>query len=76
MEESIYNIIPREFVPPPKQPIYKSKYPPNIPPTGTTFCHHTTSKIHVMLTLSRTQIYLENSIAASKPTQSSGNQKH
>jgi len=44
MEESIYNIIPKEYVPPAKEALYKSKYPPNIPPTGSTFCHHTTSK--------------------------------
>lgn len=43
MEESIYNLIPKEYVPPQKQPLYKSKYDPAIPPTGTTFGHHTTS---------------------------------
>lgn len=48
MEESIYNIVPKEFIPPPKEPIYRSKYPPNIPPTGSTFCNNTTSKIHVL----------------------------
>lgn len=42
-EESIYNLIPKEYVPPPKQPLYKSKYSPNIPPTASTFGHHTTS---------------------------------
>ena len=44
MEESIYNIIPKEYNPPAKEPLYKSKFPPNIKPTGSTFCHHTTSK--------------------------------
>ena len=44
MEESIYNIIPRDYQPEPKGPLYKSKYPPYIPPTGSTFCHKTTSK--------------------------------
>lgn len=44
MEESIYNIIPKEYVPPPKEPLYKSKFPPNIKPTGSTFGNHTTSK--------------------------------
>lgn len=47
-EESIYNIIPKEYQAPPKEKLYKSKYPPNIPPTGTTFCHHTTSKPSVV----------------------------
>jgi hypothetical protein len=44
MEESIYNIIPKEYNPPAKGPVYKSKYPPKIVPTGSTFCHKTTSK--------------------------------
>ena len=44
MSESIYNIIPQEYNPPNKGPIYKSKYPPYIPPTGSTFGHFTTSK--------------------------------
>ena len=44
MSESIYNIIPKEYVPPPKAQMYKSKYPPNIPPTGSTFCNRTTSR--------------------------------
>ena len=44
MEESIYNIIPKEDPILLKKPIYKSKYPHNIPPTASTFCHHTTSK--------------------------------
>ena len=44
MEESIYNIIPREYQPEPKGPLYKSKYPHNLPPTGSTFGNHTTSK--------------------------------
>lgn len=44
MEESIYNIIPKEYIPPPKEPLYKSKFPPNIKPTGSTFGNHTTSK--------------------------------
>jgi len=43
MEESIYNLIPKEYIPPQKQALYKSKYDPTIPPTGTTFGHHTTS---------------------------------
>lgn len=42
-EESIYNLIPKEYVPPPKQPLYRSKYSYKIPPTASTFGHHTTS---------------------------------
>ena len=53
MEESIYNIIPKEFRDSPKQPLYKSKYPYDIPPTGSTFCHITTSKPGVFITLLR-----------------------
>ncbi len=49
MEESIYNIIPKEYNPPSKGPIYKSKYPPSIIPTGSTFCNKTTSKPLVRL---------------------------
>lgn len=48
MEESIYNIIPREYNPPSKGKIYKSKYPPTIPPTGSTFGNLTTSKPGVL----------------------------
>lgn len=43
-QESIYNLIPKEYVAPPKEPIYRSKYPAQLPPTGSTFCHKTTSK--------------------------------
>lgn len=43
-EESIYNLIPKEYVPPPKENIYKSKYPPKLPPTGSTLINHTTSR--------------------------------
>jgi hypothetical protein len=49
MEESIYNIIPKEYNPPSKGAIYKSKYPPTIIPTGSTFCNKTTSKPLVCL---------------------------
>lgn len=51
MSESIYGIVPKEDNPPPKPPLYKSKYPANIPPTGTTFGIHTTSKPIVTSTL-------------------------
>ena len=43
MEESIYNLIPKEYVPPQKESLYKSKYSSYIPPTGSTFGHQTTS---------------------------------
>ena len=43
-QESIYNLIPKEYVPPPKDQKYISKYPPTLPPTGSTLCHKTTSK--------------------------------
>lgn len=43
-EESIYNLIPKEKYEPPKQKMYKSKHPSNVPPTGTTFGLTTTSK--------------------------------
>lgn len=43
-EESIYNLIPREYVPPPKPPMYHSKFPSNVPPTASTFINHTTSR--------------------------------
>jgi hypothetical protein len=49
MEESIYNIIPKEYNPPQKGKVYKSRYPPNIPPTGSTFGNFTTSKPGVYL---------------------------
>lgn len=43
-EESIYNLIPKEYVPPPRDYRYKSKFPPSLPPTGSTFINHTTSR--------------------------------
>jgi hypothetical protein len=36
-EESIYNLIPKEYVPPPKPKMHKSKYPHDTPPTASTF---------------------------------------
>lgn len=62
MSESIYNIIPKEYNPPPKGPIYKSKYPPNIPPTGSTLGHHTTSRPIVSYHSYRSLIYKETLI--------------
>ena len=43
-EESIYNLIPKEYVAPPKPQRYKSKFPHDIPPTSSTFGNRTTSK--------------------------------
>jgi len=42
-EESIYNLIPKEILTPPKQKLYRSRFYHSIPPTGSTFVHHTTS---------------------------------
>jgi hypothetical protein len=68
MEESIYNIIPKEYHPEPKRPIYRSKYPPTIPPTGSTFCHVTTSKPGVKILLARLPIYQVSSHLVCKLT--------
>lgn len=43
--ESIYDLIPREYAAPPKEKRYRSKYPPDGPPTYSTFGLGTTSKI-------------------------------
>ena len=43
-DESIYNLIPKERYEPPKDKMYKSRHPPTVPPTGTTFGLKTTSK--------------------------------
>lgn len=50
-EETIYNIVPKEINPPPKEPLYRSKYPHGIPPTGSTLGHHTTSQPIVIFVL-------------------------
>jgi hypothetical protein len=42
-EESIYNLIPKEEAPKEKPQKYKSKFPPTLPPTYSTFCLKTTS---------------------------------
>lgn len=42
-EESIYNLIPKEEVPKEKTKMHKSKFPPDLPPTYSTFCLKTTS---------------------------------
>ena len=43
-EECIYNLIPKEYIPPPKESRYRSKFPYDIPPTGSTLINHTTSR--------------------------------
>ena len=43
-EESIYNLIPKEYVPPPKSNMYRSKFPGVLPPSCSTFNNHTTSR--------------------------------
>ena len=50
-EETIYNLIPKEYVPPEKEPRYKSQFPPNLPPTGSTFAANTTSipKVYIFI---------------------------
>src|SRR5688572_28060654 len=37
MDESIYNLVPREYYAPPKQPMHKSCFDPNAGLTGSTF---------------------------------------
>jgi hypothetical protein len=41
--ETIYDLVPREMIKPPKAPLYISKYPYDLYPTGSTFGLHTTS---------------------------------
>lgn len=43
-EESIYNLIGKERYQPPKEKRHKSKHPPQVPPTCTTFALRTTTK--------------------------------
>eukprot|EP01041_Mallomonas_annulata_P005333 gene5333-10662_t len=46
MSESIYNLVPREYAAPVKEPMYRSKHNPNEPLTGSTFgCKGTTRLI-------------------------------
>ena len=46
-EESIYNILPREYDQPSKNRRYKSRFPSTIAPTGSTFNNKTTSRPNV-----------------------------
>ena len=43
-EESIYSLIPKEYVPPPQQEKYKSRHFHGTAPTGSTFINYTTSR--------------------------------
>lgn len=37
MSENIYNLVPREYVPPVKEPMHKSNFDPKANLTGSTF---------------------------------------
>jgi hypothetical protein len=45
-EESIYNLIPQEEVKPEKPPMYRSKYPADTAPTGSTFGRAAVAQIY------------------------------
>ena len=47
-EESIYNLIPKEYVPPAKDGRYKSKYPEKLLLIDSTSINHTTSRPKVI----------------------------
>ena len=42
-EESIYNLLQKAVLQSPRKETYKSRFPPNIHPTGSTFGLHSTS---------------------------------
>jgi hypothetical protein len=42
-EENIQLAVPQDYIAPIKAPLYRSKFPGNLPPTGSTFGLHTTS---------------------------------
>jgi hypothetical protein len=42
-QECIYNLVPKEMITPNKEPLYKSKYPYYLKPTGSTFGMHNSS---------------------------------
>jgi hypothetical protein len=42
-EESIYNLVPKEKIETEKEPMYRSKFPPWLAPTASTFCLKTSS---------------------------------
>ena len=46
-EESIYNLIQQQEAPPSAAPMYRSRYPPNAPPTGSTFGHGQFSQVNI-----------------------------
>ena len=43
--ESIYNLVEKEYAPPPKDKRYKSKHNPKCPPSQSTFCLNNTSQL-------------------------------
>ena len=55
--ENIYNLIPKEYIQPPKEALHRSKYDPNIPPTASTFGHVTTSVPKVANLSGRTETF-------------------
>jgi hypothetical protein len=57
-EESIYNLIPKDYVPPPKEKLHHSKHDPRYPPTGSTFINFTTSRPKVFIQKIRVVIKL------------------
>lgn len=42
-EENILLAVPQDYVAPIKAPLFRSKFPGNLPPTASTFGLHTTS---------------------------------
>jgi len=44
-DESIYNLVPHEYVEPPKPKMYRSKHDPKTPVTGSTFGIHGTTQL-------------------------------
>ena len=48
-EESIYKLIPHIEIPKPKAPMYRSKYPHDVPPSGSTFGRY---RQHIYLLIS------------------------
>jgi len=36
-QETIFNLIPKEIIKPPKEQLYRSRFPPDLNPTGSTF---------------------------------------
>lgn len=51
LQESIFNLIPKEYVPSQKEPIYRSAYPNGLAPTLSTFNNFTTSRPKVVISI-------------------------